>query len=601
MLTTAALVAAVVAYVAVTRPPASINLNAPLPANVVVGAYHIHTMRSDGAGTPEDVAVAAAAAGVRFAIMTDHGDATRVPDAPRYVNGVLLIDAVEISTNDGHVVALGLPGAAPYPLAGEGRDVIEDIHRLGGFAIVAHPDSQRTELRWRAPGGMPGGGRGGAGGQGSLGDLAGADGIEWLNADSEWRKNSWPRLLHTALRMSSRPAESFAELIERPAQTLRRWDALTRRRPVIGLAAIDAHGFFGGFYTASFKSFVQAVVLASPMTGDAAADASSLLEAMCRGRTFSVVTGVASASVAQLTATDGVSRAEIGGRLEPAGATVRIDAATPGASGARVVILRDDREVGTGMGHATVTAAAPGAYRMEAWLGNGHTPWIVTNPVYVAPPADATPSMPPGRRLPAQPQPQPTEVLQPFELPLLAGPQWAVEHGPSSTGSIDAVEDRVAFRYQVGTAQPGLEYAALARSLGDGNESFDRVQFMASASHPMRVSVQFRLPGTKDGERWARSVYVDQTPRPITVRMSDVVPVGFSATRRPVVARVKSILFVMDTVNAAPGTAGVLSLSGIRLMRSPTDDRLGADGQQQVGRPGQEQNVRRPGRNGGRQ
>ena len=58
--------------------------------------------------------------------------------------------------------------AAPYPLGGEPRDVVEDVRRLGGFGIVAHPDSPKPELRWRdwtAP----------------------FDGIEWLNPDTSWR------------------------------------------------------------------------------------------------------------------------------------------------------------------------------------------------------------------------------------------------------------------------------------------------------------------------------------------------------------------------------------------------------------------------------
>ena len=39
--------------------------------------------------------------------------------------------------------------AAPYPLGGEPRDVVDDVRRLGGFGIVAHPDSPKPELRWR--------------------------------------------------------------------------------------------------------------------------------------------------------------------------------------------------------------------------------------------------------------------------------------------------------------------------------------------------------------------------------------------------------------------------------------------------------------------
>ena len=100
-------------------------------------------------------------------VFTDHGDATATPQPPAYRNGVLCIDAVEISTAGGHVVALDMP-AAPYPLAGEPRDVVDDIHRLGGFAVAAHPDSPKTELQWRdweVP----------------------IDGVETLNLDSGWR------------------------------------------------------------------------------------------------------------------------------------------------------------------------------------------------------------------------------------------------------------------------------------------------------------------------------------------------------------------------------------------------------------------------------
>ena len=89
---------------------------------------------------PSEVAAAAARAGLQFVILTDHGDGTREPEPPAYRGGVLCIDAVEISTDGGHVVALGLP-KSPYPLGGEARDVIEDIARLGGLSIAAHPGS----------------------------------------------------------------------------------------------------------------------------------------------------------------------------------------------------------------------------------------------------------------------------------------------------------------------------------------------------------------------------------------------------------------------------------------------------------------------------
>ena len=108
---------------------------------------HVHTSRSDGLGRPDDVAAAAARAGLKFLIFTDHGDATRPPDAPTYRSGVLCLDGVEISTSGGHYLAIDMP-ASPYPLGGEPRDVVEDVARLGGFGVAAHPDSPKPELRW---------------------------------------------------------------------------------------------------------------------------------------------------------------------------------------------------------------------------------------------------------------------------------------------------------------------------------------------------------------------------------------------------------------------------------------------------------------------
>jgi hypothetical protein len=253
-----------------------------------------------------------------------------------------------------------------------------------------------------------------------------------------------------------------------------------------------------------------------------------------------------------------------------------IRAALEGAAGARVSLWHDEQEIANGQGSVTFrTSASPGAYRAEATLGGAAMPWIITNPVYLLPPVAPEPPAP---------APPPDELV----LALAPGPNWSIEHGPSSSGTVTPAPGRtpgVAFEYRVGTERPGLEYAAAAYSLGDGLESFDRLEMTISASAPMRVLVQFRLPGGRDGERWSRSVYVDPSPRPVTVRMTDVTPVGFQANRRPVVARVKSILFVVDTLNTPPGTSGRITLDRVRLARAAGGS--GAGGQQQVGRAGQ--------------
>ena len=113
---------------------------------------------------------------------------------------MLCIDGVEISTEFGHYVALGLP-RTPYPLAGHPREVIEDVRRFGGFGIAAHPGSPNSELRWTdwdAP----------------------FDGLEWLNADSEWRDEFWTSLGRVLLTYAFRPVETLGGLLDRPGSVL---------------------------------------------------------------------------------------------------------------------------------------------------------------------------------------------------------------------------------------------------------------------------------------------------------------------------------------------------------------------------------------------
>ena len=79
------------------------------------GVFHLHTVRSDGTGTVDEVAAAAARAGLKFIVVTDHGDATRRPDPPTFRSGVLCIDAVEINTTGGHYAVIGMGAGTISP------------------------------------------------------------------------------------------------------------------------------------------------------------------------------------------------------------------------------------------------------------------------------------------------------------------------------------------------------------------------------------------------------------------------------------------------------------------------------------------------------
>ncbi len=534
--TTAILVAAVVVWALVSLPPAPTAIATSVPDGIVFGAYHIHTNRSDGSGSIDDVARAAAEAGLQFVILADHGTAATPPEPPSYRHGVLVIDGVEVSSSDGHVVALGLRDASPYPLGGEGRDVIEDVHRMGGWTVAAHPDSQKADLRWRGPA---------------------TDGVEWINADSEWRDDGTQRKIQAALHYLVRPASAIASLFSRPRVTLRRWDQWSRQRHVVGLAAVDAHARIGideqseprvartilarPSYADMFRTVVQAVWLTRPLSGEAAGDADQILAALRTAQTYSVVTAIAAPAVLTVTSTPTTLRAEVAG-----------------APAAVVSMWVAGREVDSAPGGLEVALGAPGLYRVEVRWPGFDVPWIVSAPVFVPAPSNtptpAPPVAPSGRLLSLPPD-----------------GAWVVEHHQATTATRTGTEQGNSLTFRFADTVIG-QFAALVHPL-DPVEAFEEIRFTVRADRPRRFSVQVRLPGAGEGERWVRSVYADTTPREVRVRLDTFEPADRQTSRRPIAARLQSLLFVVDEPHTVPGSSGRIEISAVSLQAPATSGR----------------------------
>ena len=559
-LLTAALTAAVVLYASLTAPPRAVELDSKPVPTIVTGAYHIHTSRSDGTGTVDEVADAAARAGLRFIVLTDHGDGTRTPDAPAYRHGVLTIDAVELNTDAGHLVALGLDGPAPYPLAGQARDVIEDVHRLGGLAVIAHPDSPKPDLRWRAMGNTD------------------FDGLEWINVDSEWRDERFRRLVAVGMRALIRSPEAIASMFQRPTRTLERWDAAARQRPVFGLAAVDAHARIGWreteeprgrtalarpSYESLFKTVVENAVLDAPLTGDAANDARAVLAALTTGRSFSTVAAYAHPATLDFAMERDGSRVPMGGRTMEAEGAVMFRADVPQAPGARLTLMQDGKPIATGQGTLAATRPATrGVYRVEVSFPGAPAPWIMSNPIVID--RDGPPAGPFPGPLP----PPPADSAATIPVPPSA---WRIEKDAQSNATTDASGEELGFAFGIAGGTPRGQYAAIATDLNT-DSGVDAIQFTGRASAPVRVSVQLRLPGGPQGSRWGRSVYLDTTPRQVVIRLQDFDPIGPATSRRPIAVPVQGLLVVVDTLNTLPGTEGKVWLSDLKLSVAESND-----------------------------
>lgn len=566
---TAALAAAVAVW-GLLLPPRRLSLDRSVSDGSVRGILHVHSRLSDGRGTLEQIAAAAARAGLAFVVVTDHGDATRVPEPPAYISGVLCIDAVEISTRQGHYVAIGLP-QAPYPLGGEARDVVEDVHRLGGFGIAAHPDSPKAELRWSDWTGAP------------------VDAVELINPDTSWRVHAfargpsgWGALLRALLAYPARPAETVAQLLTDNTPLQQQWRRLLASRAVVALAGADAHAKLAlsdaepgdqglalpiPSYESSFASLSVHVVPSRPLSGDAAADAGSLLEGLRAGHTYIAVDGWATPAGFTFAATgQGVSATA--GDTVRAGTPLTLQVRSNAPSGYTTTVRRDDAVIAESSTETEVRVAVdggPAVYTAEV-RAPGHGPsWITSNPIYVRPPTAHVAAPASGVAL------TPAGRMGLFDGRTTNG--WAFEHDPTSLAVVESVAlvqgPRIRLRYGLsGGARQG-QYAAAAVDLpGAGVEAFDGLTFSLRGEQPMRVSVQARAE-MPDGTtaRWERSVYVDATERAYAVPFSEMRPVGHAGDAVVPRARLRAVMFVIDTTNAATGASGRLWIGEPALAR----------------------------------
>ncbi len=573
---------ALLAYILWTLPPrARASVAAPAASALAApatirGAYHIHTTTSDGTGTPDEVAAAAARAGLQFIILTDHGDATRTPTPPTYRSGVLCIDGVEISTTGGHYAALGLTEAAPYRLAGEPRDVVEDVRRLGGFGIAAHPDSPKRELRW-------------------TGWDTPFDGVEWLNEDTEWRDESTFSLLIALAHYGFRPAETLGALDGHARTVLDRWDQLTRERRIVALAAVDAHAKIGlssngheanrrgpvlaklPSYESSFRAFTLHLELPAALTGDAPRDADAVLTAIRSGHVYSTIDALAQLDATGFVATSGGRTARMGDFLPPAG-PVNFEAAAAAPAGATLRLLCDGKVVAESPATGKLRydqpltppsgESLPGACRVEVgWDDAGRrVTWLVTNPIYLRE------SDPPVRDALA------AKVLTPAQQAWRIGnapDQWGVEHDAVTVATggyvtptpADPDGPQAIMQYTLRSGGRVGQFAALQTGQLEPIAQATRVSFWISADRPMRISVQLRAPLAQVGQadRWRRFVYVDKDRRNVTIMFDDMLPVPGTTDEHPRLPDVRALLFVVDDVNTVPGTSGKLSIGELRL------------------------------------
>lgn len=348
-----------------------------------VGVIHVHTSASCGSGSLPQVIATAKQADLSFVAITDHNlalsdEEVAAADPPEFA----VIDGEEVSTANGHFLALGVSGNRWNRGAGyDTRSLMHSSREAGAVNFIAHPYGLRD--RWTDWGATE------------------YDGIEIFNDDAVWRKNTVFDIAVAALLYPVNSRLALLRLARTPNENFAKWDQLLEQRPVAGICGSDAHAnlIVNSMSIAKFPSYLSVFSLArqhvllpaQPGLDPDHAGGDTILAAIKAGNSFCAVDALYPADGFTQTISSSVQVAGPGDSIAWAEGEVLHIRVPGGADRPMIRVLKDGSEITKQETHALdLPISGPGHYRTEAYLRqpgltgwHRETLWIFSNPVTV--------------------------------------------------------------------------------------------------------------------------------------------------------------------------------------------------------------------------
>jgi hypothetical protein len=312
----------------------------------VIGVLHVHSIYSDGTGTPDEIAEAAYDAGLSFVGINDHRNLIlRERGFGGLRNGVFFLTGTEIEDHrrQNHLLAYGIDR---LPSSLDTLEQLEDIREQGGAAIAAHPCEKggflpgAASYRW------------------SQGAQEALSGVEVWNYMSSWKRNISPfNFIQRAKnpdRLTSHPDREAIDL----------WLASGG----CAIACPDAHALRPGIGRISFEIFPYRLLFRRlrthlllneyPDWEDVSGTEQSILSSLSEGRLFSSNYLLGDAS---------------GFRASREGSSISLE--LPGAGSVSLYTCEGRTEAGTfAAGPCTIST---GTGRVLVSVGKDNGTWIV--------------------------------------------------------------------------------------------------------------------------------------------------------------------------------------------------------------------------------
>ena len=338
----------------------------------VTGVVHVHTTYSDGGDDIKTVIDKAREAGLDFIVISDHDRLTARDEGwEGWHDGVLVIVAAEVTTRNGHCLALNIDCLKNYKKT-PASQFLEDIAAQGGYAFIAHPSGyvkRQFTLKVKSW---------------DTWDAANFTGIEIWAYMHDW-------FADVGLLNLKRAVDAPDSHITGPHQTvLDLWDRIGQTRRVVGIGALDSHSrrfpfnwlpfsFMTVFPLEHIFRTIRTHLLVEPFTGDAGVDIPKALSAMAQGHCYVDYLPHGDATGLCFTAQRGDDElAAMGDEIDGDGWTLCVQ--VPLVAQLQLLCNGQVIEETTGTKIA-VASPGPGVYRVEAKIDG--KPWVFTNPIYM--------------------------------------------------------------------------------------------------------------------------------------------------------------------------------------------------------------------------
>jgi hypothetical protein len=356
--------------------------NTSAPFREYKGVIHVHSfLGGHSTGTFQEIIAGAKTNQLDFVIMTEHvesGFDTSALTLSGTHEGVLFVNGNEVETVSGDRL-LSIPGDASLsdPTKHTTTEILSNIHGRNGLAIIAYPE------------------------QFGASSETVAEGIEVYNVFTNARKiNRLVAFFDALWSHHSYPDLLFSNYLQRPDQSLSKWDEMLRQKKLVATAGNDSHSNVGftlndssgnvrlGFkldpYETSFH-LVRVHVLV-PRTAHSL-DSNELLAALRSGHCFIGFDLLGDTTGFRFEAVN-ASGTKLPGDDIAFQSDTRLKILAPVSS--RIQLRKDGRLISEENGVKAVDwkVTERGIYRVEVYLPQlgepaGEQPWIISNPIYV--------------------------------------------------------------------------------------------------------------------------------------------------------------------------------------------------------------------------